>query len=253
MTKLATVGNAVAQPDRDNGLQVNWKELSSQPFFGFNPSRAHGPKPKAAVPLDGTPEFDRGHMFLPGNATGASADVAVLQDVLDGCAADSASSWLRVAVARTLADFASAKAEHGGVRTDFRVALPTAEQLDGRCLRNCFQSSHRRRDIVLSQGFQTYGNGAFVTGPDGKMKRLAFHMPFLLNVSLPALVEHYSDVFVALQVCMVKYVAGSAAASLGDDPYSLRSTLRTGPRCPSSTLKTAKAISQGARQATSSR
>lgn len=199
--KLAVSGVSVARPDRDNGLQVDWKELSSQPFFGFNPSRAHGPKPVAAVPLDATPEFDRQHMFAPANSSGAAADASALLDVLNVCVATVASSpWVHGVIARTLSEFASVKGEHGGLRAGFRVALPTAAQLDSRCLLNCFTSSHRRRDIVLSQGFQTYGNGIFVTNPSGKMTRLAFHMPFLLNISLPTLAEHYGDVFVALQV-----------------------------------------------------
>jgi hypothetical protein len=32
-----------------------------------------------------------------------------------------------------------------------RIALPTSAQLDGRCLKNCFQSSHLTRDISMSQ------------------------------------------------------------------------------------------------------
>lgn len=78
----------------------------------------------------------------------------------------------------------------------FFVALPTEDQLDGRCLRNCFQSSQRRRDIAISQAYQHYG----VRFRRGSAERMPAHLPFLLHQSLPALAEYYGDVFVALNV-----------------------------------------------------
>lgn len=74
------------------------------------------------------------------------------------------------------------------------VALPTEEQLDERCLDNCFVSSQRRRDISLAQGYQQYG----CANSNGRAE--AFHKPFLLESSLPALAEWYGDMFVSLNV-----------------------------------------------------
>ena len=74
------------------------------------------------------------------------------------------------------------------------VALPTEEQLDDRCLDNCFVSSQRRRDISLAQGYQQYG----CDNSNGRVE--AFHKPFLLESSLPALAEWYGDMFVSLNV-----------------------------------------------------
>ena len=78
----------------------------------------------------------------------------------------------------------------------FEIALPTELQLDERCLVNCFDSSQRRRDIVLSQGYQHYTH-RFTRGSS---ERIPAHMPFLLFSSLPALSEYYGDFFVALNV-----------------------------------------------------
>lgn len=176
--------------------QVDWEKLSSRPFFSFNPSRAHGPRPLAAVPLDATPEFDRAYMFYP--PKDASVDADFLEATLFACLGDEASSaWLVQTIMGTFSDFRNLHVDFKseGPPADFRVALPTAAQLDKRCLSNCFYSTQRLRDVTLSQGFQQYGTRV---GANGAPE--VYHQDFMLQRSLPALIEHYSDWFVGLQV-----------------------------------------------------
>lgn len=75
------------------------------PFFGFNPSRAHGPRPRTAVAVDATPTMNRSHIFRP--APVLLADAGLISAALASCTpSTSVSAWLAAAVQTTLLDFA---------------------------------------------------------------------------------------------------------------------------------------------------
>lgn len=104
LAAAAAAAPPVSQPDHDYALQVNWARLTASPFFGFNPSRAHGPRPRAAVSLDATPTIDREHMFAPHEAL--SANASLLSAALLSCLPAAASSaWLLNTIAMVLRDF----------------------------------------------------------------------------------------------------------------------------------------------------
>ena len=149
-------------------------------------------------------------MFAP--PVDMSADAETLLSLLRMCTSPAAvvsSPWLIETVTVTLGAFRDlnlllneparlASRDHKfrlNESGNFRVALPTPAQLDGRCLLNCFQSSQKLRDVSLSQGFQQYGERS------RSNIREVYHMDFLTKNALPALVEHYGDWFVSLQVC----------------------------------------------------
>jgi hypothetical protein len=142
---LAVYDPPVSVPDHDHGLQVNYERLTAHPFFGFNPSRAHGPLPFVPVPVDAVPTMDRNHMFRSHSRSDGSLNVSAVTEILEGCLPaipSPGSDWIAAAVPAVLQDFAD---------VGTRIALPTSAQLDGRCLKNCFQSSHLTRDISISQ------------------------------------------------------------------------------------------------------
>ena len=104
LAAAAAAAPPVSQPDHDYALQVNWARLTASPFFGFNPSRAHGPRPRAAVSLDATPTIDREHMFAPHAAL--SANASLLSAALLSCVPTAVSSaWLIDTIATVMRDF----------------------------------------------------------------------------------------------------------------------------------------------------